>query len=47
MKLVPWKARETGLDLFQDLEDFQLEMNRLFDFNLQREAAKMMKVKIK
>ena len=36
MKLVPWKARERGLDLFEDLEDFQREMNRLFDFGLRR-----------
>ena len=36
MKLVPWKARETGLDLFGDLENFQQEMNRLFDVTLQR-----------
>ena len=36
MKLVPWKARETGLDLFEDLEDFQREMNRLFDLGLRR-----------
>lgn len=32
MKLVPWKARETGLDVFEDFEDFQKEMNRLFDW---------------
>ena len=36
MKLIPWRAKETGLDIFQDLEDFQREMNRLFDLNLQR-----------
>ena len=35
MKLVPWR-KETGLDLFEDLEDFQREMNRLFDFGLRR-----------
>ncbi len=31
MQLVPWKSRGTGLDVFQDLEDFQKEMNRLFE----------------
>ena len=36
MKLVPWKARETGLDLFEDLEDIQREMNRLFDVGFRR-----------
>ena len=36
MKIVPWKTRETGLDPFEDLEDFQREMNRLFNVTLQR-----------
>lgn len=36
MKLVPWRAKETGLDLFEDLEGFQREMNRLFDTTLMR-----------
>lgn len=36
MNLVPWKSRETGLDLFDNLEDFQREMNRLFDLKLSR-----------
>ena len=36
MKLVPWKAGETGLDLFEDLGDFQKEMNRLFDVTFHR-----------
>ncbi len=36
MSLVPWKARGTGLDLFDNLEDFQREMNRLFDLKLHR-----------
>lgn len=36
MKLVPWKARESGLDLFEDLEDFQRDMNRLFNVTLHR-----------
>ncbi|MBI5149340.1 MAG: Hsp20/alpha crystallin family protein [Candidatus Omnitrophica bacterium] len=31
MKIVPWKAKETGLDLFADMEDVQREMNRLFN----------------
>ena len=35
MKLVPWR-KETGLDLFDDLGNFQQEMNRLFDVTLQR-----------
>ncbi len=30
MSLIPWKARETGLDLFEDIDDIQREMNRLF-----------------
>src|SRR3989338_8904257 len=34
MKIVPWRAKEAGLDVFEDLEDFQKEMNRLFDVNL-------------
>lgn len=36
MKLIPWKTSETGLDLFEDLENFQREMNRLFDVGLHR-----------
>lgn len=36
MRLVPWRARETGMDLFDNLEDIQREMNRLFDFRLNR-----------
>jgi HSP20 family protein len=36
MKLIPWKNRETGLDLFEDLEDFQREMNHLFDVRFHR-----------
>lgn len=36
MGLVPWKARGTGVDLFDNLEDFQREMNRLFDLKLHR-----------
>lgn len=35
MKLVP-RRQETGLDIFEDLEDFQKEMNRLFDLRLSR-----------
>ena len=31
MKIIPWRAKETGLDLFADLEDFQRGMNRLFN----------------
>lgn len=32
MKLVPWKNR--SLDLFEDLEDLQQEMNRVFDLKM-------------
>lgn len=31
MNLVPWKSRGTGLDVFEDLEDLQKQMNRIFD----------------
>lgn len=33
MNIIPWKARGAGVDLFEDLEDLQREMNRLFDVN--------------
>jgi len=36
MNIIPWKSRETGLDVFQDIEDIQRQMNRLFEFNLAR-----------
>src|SRR5437867_105434 len=36
MKIIPWKSRERGLDLFQDLEEMQREMNRMLDFNFHR-----------
>ncbi|MCA9402266.1 MAG: Hsp20/alpha crystallin family protein [Candidatus Omnitrophica bacterium] len=36
MNLVPWKQREAELDIFDDLEEFQRELNRLFDINLHR-----------
>lgn len=36
MGLIPWKARGTQVDLFDNLEDFQREMNRLFDLKLHR-----------
>lgn len=36
MGLIPWKPRDTGVDLFDNLEDFQREMNRLFDLKLHR-----------
>ena len=36
MKLIPRKNRESGLDLFEDLEDFQRELNHLFDVGLRR-----------
>lgn len=36
MGLIPWKSRESGVDLFDDLEDFQREMNRLLDLKLNR-----------
>jgi HSP20 family protein len=36
MGLVPWKSRDAGVDLFDNLEDFQREMNRLFDLRLHR-----------
>ncbi len=35
MNLIPWKSRATGLDVFQDLEEFQKEMNRMFDLRTQ------------
>ncbi len=35
MSLIPWKSRGAGLDVFQDMEDFQKEMNRLFDLRSQ------------
>jgi HSP20 family protein len=31
MKLVPFRSRSTGLDVFADLEDIQKQMNRVFD----------------
>lgn len=34
MKLTPWKARGTDVDIFEDLEDIQREMNQIFDFRL-------------
>lgn len=40
MNLIPWKSRETGMNLFDELEDFQTEMNRLFDYNLHRSLGK-------
>lgn len=40
MNLVPWRARETGLDIFEDLEGFQNEMNRLFNGTLHRPGKK-------
>jgi HSP20 family protein len=36
MGLIPWKSREMGVDLFDNIEDFQREMNRLFDLKLHR-----------
>ena len=36
MKILPWRAKETDLDLFEDLGDFQREMNRLFDVTFHR-----------
>ena len=33
MNIVPFKARTTGLDLFEDFDDIQREMNRFFDLN--------------
>ena len=36
MNIVPWKSREGGVDLFQDMEEMQQQMNRLFDLGLQR-----------
>lgn len=39
MRLVPWREKETGLGLFSDLEDFQREMNRLFDVTLRNPKA--------
>ncbi len=40
MKLVPWRERESGLDIFGDLEDIQREMNRLFDVSLRQPGKK-------
>lgn len=41
MDLIPWRAKGTGLDLFEDLEDFQKEMNRLFDLTMHRPGKKV------
>jgi HSP20 family protein len=38
MRLIPWRSRESGVDLFDNLEDFQREVNRLFDFRSSRPA---------
>mgnify|MGYP003392735325 CR=1 FL=1 len=38
MNLIPWKSRGAGLDVFADMEDFQKEMNRLFDLRSQMPA---------
>jgi HSP20 family protein len=40
MNLLPGRARETGLDIFEDLEGFQNEMNRLFNLTLHRPGKK-------
>ena len=40
MNLVPWRPRETGLDIFEDLGEFQKEMNRLFNLTLHRPGKK-------
>ncbi len=40
MNLVPWRGRESGLDLFEDLEEFQKEMNRLFNVTLHHPGKK-------
>jgi HSP20 family protein len=40
MNLVPWRVRETGPDIFEDLEGFQNEMNRLFNVTLHRPGKK-------
>src|SRR3989338_7633197 len=36
MNLVPWRGRESGVDLFDDLEGFQKEMNRLCNVTLHK-----------
>jgi HSP20 family protein len=40
MNLVPWKSRQRGLDIFEDLEDLQKEMNQLFESNWPRLGRK-------
>jgi HSP20 family protein len=40
MNLVPWRGRESGLDLFEDLDEFQKEMNRLFNVTLHHPGKK-------
>lgn len=40
MNLVPWRPRETGLDVFEDFGEFQKEMNRLFNLTLHRPGKK-------
>lgn len=41
MNLVPWRPRETGLDVFEDFGEFQKEMNRLFNLTLHRPGKKV------
>ena len=40
MNLVPWRGRESGVDLFDDLEGFQKEMNRLCNVTLHHPGKK-------
>ncbi len=40
MNLVPWRSRETGLDIFEDLGEFQKEMNRLCNLTLHHPGKK-------
>ena len=40
MNLVPWRGRESGVDLFDDLEGFPKEMNRLFNVTLHHPGKK-------
>ena len=40
MNLVPWRGRESGVDLFDDLEGFPKEMNRLCNVTLHHPGKK-------
>lgn len=40
MALIPWKQREVWGDPFRELEQIQHEMNRLFNFSLERRTGR-------